>query len=342
MSARGYSNYHGRRNTRRVLTVVALVLVLLASCAYLVLQNYIVYDSQGNATLDLPFFHWEQKKDGTSGEGDADGQRVPVEILRPQETEVRGEQTASQPLQVTEQSAYQLRNQDTLSPDQGDTALVVELKDENGMFFYQSDYAQKESVQGQAVSRSKLADLLSPQRDWTAVAALRCFHDTAYAFSNMEGAGICQSTGYIWYDAQNTHWLDPAKEGTREYLYGVARECRDMGFDQILLRDFTYPTKGKLNKIDQSAMTMSKEEALESFLEGLRETLGDDTAVSVELTQEQVLTGHDTVSGVDLERIVPLVDYLFVTDVTDQTAVEEALQPLLPENVDLDQFLVVE
>lgn len=115
-----------------------------------------------------------------------------------------------------------------------------------------------------------------------------------------------------------------------------------MGFDQILLRDFTYPTKGKLNKIDQSAMTMSKEEALESFLEGLRETLGDDTAVSVELTQEQVLTGHDTVSGVDLERIVPLVDYLFVTDVTDQTAVEEALQPLLPENVDLDQFLIVE
>lgn len=337
MAARGYNNYHGRRSTKRVVVVVLLVLALLVSGAYLVLQDYIVYDSQGNARLDLPFLHWMQSSDKAPATEGTTGGQPSVEILSPAEPEDTGE-----PLQVTEQPAYDLRTQETLAPDPGDNALVIELKDSDGTFFYQSDQAVKEAIQEQAVSRTKLAALLSEQRDWTAIAALCCFHDTPYAFSNMEGAGICQSTGYIWYDSNNSHWLDPAKEGARTYLYAVARECADMGFDQILLRDFTYPTEGKLYKIDQSAMTMSKEEALESFLEGLREALGEDTGVSVELTQEQVLAGHDTVSGVDLERIVPLVDHLFVTDVTDQGAVEEALKPLLPENVSLDQFLVLE
>ena len=323
--------------------MVALVLVLLASCAYLVLQNYIVYDSQGNATLNLPFFHWEWGGDQTSGEENGDGQQIPVEILRPQEeTATQQDQETAQPLQVTERSVYQLRTQDVLAPDQGDTALVLELKDGDGTFFYQSDYARKESVQGQAVSRSKLADLLSPQREWTAVAALCCFHDTAYAFSNMEGAGICQDTGYIWYDAQNTHWLDPAKAGTREYLCGVARECQDMGFDEILLRDFTYPTQGKLEKIGAAVRQADKAEVLAAFLTEMQEALGEDTALSVELTQEQVLAGYDETSGIDPEKIIPLVDHLFVAGVTDQTAVEEAVAPLLPEGTDLALFLVIE
>ena len=340
MAAKGYNNYHGRRSTKRVIAVVLLALVLLLSSAYLVLQDYIVYDSQGNATLDLPFFH---REDGAQTSGQGEGTQLPVEVLKPDTGSQPDTQRADAPaLAVTEQSARGLRSLETLAPDPGATAVVVELKDHDGVFYYQSACANGTSIQEQAVSRSRLADLLPDQRDWTAVAALCCFHDTIYAFSNMEGAGICQDTGYIWYDNQNTHWLDPAKEGTRDYLYAVALECRDMGFDEILLRDFTYPTQGKLEKIGAAVRQADKAEVLVQFLTGMREALGEDTRLSVEVTQSQVLAGADATSGVDLAQIVPLVDHLFVKEVTDRQAVETALAPLLGEDADLDAFLVVE
>ena len=53
--ARGYQNYHGKRSGRRLLLVALLVLVVLLCAGYLVLQNYIVYESDGSVTLDLPF-----------------------------------------------------------------------------------------------------------------------------------------------------------------------------------------------------------------------------------------------------------------------------------------------
>src|SRR5699024_5628914 len=123
------------------------------------------------------------------------------------------------------------------------------------------------------------------------------------AAADMEGAGICQSTGYIWFGVGNSHWLDPAKPGARAYLCGVAAECREMGFDEVLLRTFGYPTGGNLYKIDEASRSLSKEEALELLLEELRETLDGDALLSVELTAEQVLAGSDSVSGVDLSRI---------------------------------------
>ena len=62
---------------------------------------------------------------------------------------------------------------------------------------------------------------------------------------------------------------------------------------------------------------------------------------SVELTAEQVLAGSDSVSGVDLSRIVPLVDRLYVTGSGDRAALEAAVEPLL-EGRDPASFLVLE
>ena len=45
MAVRGYQNYHGKKNGRRTLLVILLILVLALCAGYLVLQNYIVYNS---------------------------------------------------------------------------------------------------------------------------------------------------------------------------------------------------------------------------------------------------------------------------------------------------------
>jgi len=55
--AKGYRQYkgRGRGNGGKVFLVTVLILILLASLAYLLSRQYIVYDSDGSAHLELPF-----------------------------------------------------------------------------------------------------------------------------------------------------------------------------------------------------------------------------------------------------------------------------------------------
>lgn len=334
MAARGYQNYHGKRNGKRILLVVALVLVLVLASAFLVLQEYIVYDSSGNISLDLPFLH----RDEDTGTQSAGGEHLPIEIIEPEDTGAPGEAGG---FAVEEQTLYDFWEEKGPAPGPGTQGLVSEVKGESGTFYYQSDWAVEGATDAHAVSRSGIAALLDGQRDWSAVAAVHCFRDDYYAMHDMAGAGICQPTGYIWFGMDNSHWLEPSKERTREYLCAVASECRDMGFDEVLLRSFTYPTRGNLEKIDDSERPVSKEEALAQFLEEMREALGEGMRLSVELKAEDVLAGHNSASGVDLARIVPLVDRLYVTGAADRADLDAALLPLLGERA-LEGFLVLE
>lgn len=336
MTTRGYQNYRGKKNGKRILLVVVLILVLILCAGYLILQDYIVYDSSGNISLNLPFF--SQEEPDTAKTNDSGGERLPIEIVVPEDS---GRTEGQAAFSVVEQPLYELWGDETPGPGSGAQGLVAELKGETGIFYYQSDWAAEGAMDTRAVSRSSIADLLDGEREWSAVAAIHCFRDDYYAMDDMEGAGICQSTGYIWFGVDNSHWLEPSKQGTRAYLCAVAAECRDMGFDEILLRSFGYPTRGNLEKIDYSGMQMSKEESLEAFLRDMREALGEETLLSVELAAEDVLSWHNSESGVELARIVPLVDRLYVTGSTDRTALEAALEPLA-EDRDLAQFLVLE
>ena len=64
---KGYQNYRGRRDRGHKLVIALLVLVLLASCAYLLAQRYITYTDDGGMRLDLPFL--PQKEDPADPDG---------------------------------------------------------------------------------------------------------------------------------------------------------------------------------------------------------------------------------------------------------------------------------
>ena len=64
MATKGYSSYHGRVSPGKIALIVVLVLILLGAIAYLVVQNYLVYDESGQVHLELPFF---QQKDNDGG-----------------------------------------------------------------------------------------------------------------------------------------------------------------------------------------------------------------------------------------------------------------------------------
>ena len=339
MAARGYQNYHGKKNGRRIVLVVVLLLVLVLCIGYLALQDHFVYESDGSVTLDFLRGGEGAAPDAAEEEGE---DAPPLEIVTQTEPAAvpASEAESDGVFSVTEEALYDLWEDDTPGPAAGTQGLVTEVKGETGVFYYQSDWAVEGAVDERAVSRSSVTERLSGDRTWSAVAAIHCLRDDFYAAADMEGAGICQPTGYIWYGTDNAHYLEPSKSAARAYLCGVAGECRDMGFDEILLRSFGYPTRGNLNKIDYRAMQMSKGEALELLVEELRETVGEDTALSVELPADEVLSGGSD-SGVELARIVPLLDRLYVTGSGDRAALEAAVEPLL-EGRDPASFLVLE
>lgn len=324
---RGYHSYHGRTSGKKIALIVVMVLLLVVSGAYLLLQDYIIYESDGSITLDLPFFQniGKDKDDGK------DEDNLPIEIIdgdkdpdgdedSDDEKDPGGDVTENH-MTGTTLSAADLCQGGYSLPSDTDT-IVVEMKGFNGMFAYDSRQATSQAVEKDSVSQSEVSQALEGE-ERKAVARVGCFHDSFHAYADMAGAGICQRSGFIWYDNLRSHWMDPSKEGTVTYMAAVLKECASMGFDEILLTDFTYPTEGSLSGIDYSYMTVSKSEALLSFLKEMQEAV--EIPVSVELSQEQILKGADDVSGVDPAAIAAQADRVYVTGGDDQEAVRQAL-----------------
>ena len=73
MVTKGYNSYHGRMSGGKIVLIVVLALVLVGAVAYLALQNYVVYDEAGNATIDLPFFHRKDDRGEKTDDSTVDG-----------------------------------------------------------------------------------------------------------------------------------------------------------------------------------------------------------------------------------------------------------------------------
>lgn len=313
-SNRGYHSYRGRPKTGKILLAVVLVILLLLSGSYLLLQDYLVYESDGSISLDLPFLRGKEKTEEDQGD-------VDLEILPP---DGKDGQTAGETENALSMTAQELCAKGL--PQSGYDAAVVEMKGFNGTFQYSSRYAAAKALADDAVTQTQVTEALSAAGEGLRLTAqVGCFHDSFHAFADMTGAGICQDGGYIWYDDLRSHWMDPAKSGTRTYMAQVADECVDMGFEEILLTDFGYPTTGDLSQIDYSGLTVTKTEALTGFLTYLRSSLPEEVTLSVELSEEQILGGADETSGVDAAAIAPLVDRIYLPSLTDEAAVREVV-----------------
>lgn len=322
---RGYQNYRGRRSAAIKLLIVVLVVILVAACSFLFIQRYVTYTDGGDLRIDLPeFLQWLAPKEKDSQpdgpettepeDGSQDGQDGPGVNLIIDEPE---EQTPPAPAAVDRHlvrldalPADAAALQETLSAS-GANGFVWRVRDNTGALRYASGTALQDAVLSDAVSMETLSGLCGTG-GITSVALFNCFHDSYYAFVNMASAAICQNTGYVWYDNLSYHWLDPAKEQARSYVTSLAVECAQLGFDELLLEEMSYPTSGKLQKINYSGNTMGKTDALVLFLTELKAALEPyGIRLSLLLGEDLLNAGSNAESGQDLAALLPLVDAVY-------------------------------
>ena len=339
MGTKGYHSYRGRRGARRVLGVALLALILLAACVYLFLQRYVTFTDSGEVRLDLPFFQQQEDTAGEAPPADGGSEDVNLVIDAPEEQTPEAEETA------VPYGEHRLVGLSALPADgaalaetlaaQGANGFVYGVKDNTGKVSYDSAVALRDAVASDGPD-SQLLSALCQQEGVLSVARLNCFHDSYYAFAHMESAGICQSSGYIWYDNLSYHWLDPAKEQARSYVIDLALECARLGFDELLLEDVHYPSAGKLEKIDYSGNALGKTQALVQFLTELKEALAPyDVRVALLLDEETLLAQDGgalaETTGQDLGQLLPLVDAVYART-SDPAAVEAAVAAAAGEN----------
>lgn len=321
--ARGYSSYRGRKSKWKIAVAGLLVLIILGAVGVMLLQRFVVYDDMGVPQLSLPGAEKEQPRIPAPGEVD-----ITFEEEEPEQAEVE----LLQAVQLGRDPA--LWEAELAAARQ--PAFCVTVKASGGQLQYPFAAGAAGQVRSNtaAAAAEALPNLLNGEA--YRIARLSCLWDGSVARANVETMGLKNTGGFLFYDGSNTNWLDPAKEATRAYLSALAVECADMGFDEILLTDLSYPTEGKLDKIaygDPNAAVRYdwNAEQMAGLVAVIRESLGDrPVKLSVELSASVLENGGmDEIAGIDLEQWEQ-IDCIYVPAATAQT---EMLQAAVPDGV---------
>ena len=343
--AKGYQSYRGRQSTGRTLLIVLLVLVLAVACGFMVLQRYITYRDDGGMSIVLPFWQLDLPAPAPDAPPAEDTDPLPTMdlVIEPPDEPDEPEE----PVDLF--GEHKLVELASLPADGDALALLLEEQGANGFLYTVRDNSGKvffsaEVVQPQAVGADEAATAamkaLCETEGVTAVARFNCLHDSYYAYAHMVDAAICQASNpnYVWYDNLNWYWLDADKELARQYVVSLAVECAKLGYDELLLEELAYPTKGNLYKIGYANNTRSKTEALELLLTEMKAALEPyGTKLSLLVTEELLKEGRDEVSGVDLTVLLPLVDGVYAT--TDSAVASQALVDALVEGEEKPTFV---
>ena len=311
MRSKGYSGYHGRKNKQKRLLTLLLILVLLLGGAFLLVQNYVVYDDSGKMHFDIPFFH-RVDDDQPPALEDED---ITIDILTPEDTltlrpvkELRARQMGARVL---------IRDSVKEVSTAPESDVVIEVKRVNGFINYDSQINIPPEVD---VSRGDTLANFKAVLDGEkyVVARMSTFCDS-YFVRAYRDAALSRDNGAYWYDGDNRTWLDPTHPQTLAYITTLCQELAELGVDELMLDHFAYPVTGNVEAIYGLEET-DREEVLSDFAAALRANLPEETVVGIVLHND--LSAED---GISAELITAHFDRVYVAPDVDVAALKEEL-----------------
>ena len=330
-----YGNYRGRRPLGKLLLAIVLIMVIAAAGIFIFLQRYMVYDENGNLRLELPGHDSSQSsalKPPISSEDitiiidrkEPEGPKMPeLPVELPPEPEGSGALLLEE-TPLTDWAAVREKLPEGIS------GVCLTVKDADGIVYVDSQAAVRLSrrvLSLKPATEQAIADMTEEEGLHT-IARINCLLDPKVPILDVRALGVRQKTGYLFYDDTGASWLDPTKEAVRSYLTGLASNCAEMGFDEILLTYVSYPASGELDKINYGETP--KEENLAAFVQAVRDALPGQK-LSLELPVDVILTGGSEVTGQSLKLLAPLVDCIYAeTTAADAAELAELVKAAAP------------
>lgn len=317
-----YHSYRGRTTVTDWLKRIALVLAVLVVILVAVLffgQGSISYTDEG-LRIHWPFSQQSDPQTPDPGnvtviEGDPaalpdssqEGETTPPEEPQADASSILSVSLSS----LLDGSAAQL------AQEAGADGVVVTMKDDQGALGWQSQQALASALQDGVDSATVNAALTAwNEGDVYTVARLSCFRDEALG-SNMDYT-LRTSSDYRWRDSGDLHWATPSNEAVRSYLIGLMTELAQMGFDEIVLDHFGYPTQadgtlGNLGQSEDNYPAGALDGVITDFLAQAAQALEPyGTKLSLHASAD-VLTGADGSAGLTPAALNASVDRVWAS-----------------------------
>lgn len=191
----------------------------------------------------------------------------------------------------------------------GYTAVMVELKYDNGKLAYQSNVAQaKEYGANPSVAALSLDDIVSVlhQAGLYVTGRVCALRDDLAAKGNTEMA-LMNTAGFRYSDGAS-RWISVYSQDGQDYILSLLSEMQDAGVDEIMLRDYALPadTGTTAPAYDK---TVSKTDAVKAFVSRVNQTL-TDTALNLEMDVSTIAAGGSEIQGMECAVLSTLCDSL--------------------------------
>lgn len=308
---KGYSGYHGRKKKQKVLVTLVLVVVVLLCGGFLLMQNYVIYDDSGKAHLDLPFF--ERADEDTPPLSDDE---ININIVTPEEEPSLLHEVKELHARMVG-SLVLTRNPEKTLESTPEEDIVIEVKLVNGSITYASEALVPAEVDvAQSDTMTNLKTILAGEKYVVARMSTLC---DSYFVRAYRDAAFCRDNGGYWYDGDSRTWLDPTHPQTVAYITGLCQELTALGFDELMLDNYAFPTTGNLtaiNGLDQRDC----EAELAEFTAALRANLPESAVLGIVLRNNL-----EVEDGITAELITKYFDRVYVTSAVDVAALQEAL-----------------
>ena len=178
-------------------------------------------------------------------------------------------------------------------------AVLVDLKDANGVVHYQSSLEQVAENGAQSEQAADAAWLVKKLKDrgYTPIGRVSAFQDKTAPRSMADSAVKYQGTQTNWIDnsLQNggKPWLNPYNLDAQNYISDIAYEAAEKGFEIIILDSVQFPTGYSLELAGYGDTGgKSRQEVLTQFADRVKERLaGRNCRVLVQVFSGTMLTG---------------------------------------------------
>ena len=161
---------------------------------------------------------------------------------------------------------------DTVATLPSGTAVMVELKNEWGTFFYTS--ALEEASISSKLDIASVDNLIKEinSKNLYTVAMVPAFRERNFVLKRNSSFLLNSRRQYGWEDSDKCYWLDPTAPGAMNWLMSIADELKALGFDEVVFTEFRIPDTSEIyfagdkeGAIKNAAKSIADECASDSF-----------------------------------------------------------------------------